>query len=643
MDAELQKTQYIDWRAKENDWRDHFRTLPEFYKEVYESQKYHILDYQEAKNGNMVINPKFEKEAFPYYTFDNYELEIDPNETDEDLETYSFERQLQEVRKCMDSFPYFCHKYVRISHPLRGLVPFILYNYQRRVISEYAHYRWCIISKFRQGGLTTVTSIWGLWRCMFKRDQILMLMSKTDREAINAGEMVSRAVDWFPAWLRESFCKFKKNNDHVKVFEATGSRFDFQGPEAARSRALTYFILDEAAHIDNMEKHWKAMYPTLSTGGNCIAVSTVNGLGNWYEQMYHGAEAGKNKFHIIDLDFWEHPDYNDAKWVSDSKAQLTQKGWDQEVMRSFLGSGDTYISGDIITELDLKTRDSYPMRFIYPEWNNEVTDTEPLFYPEKGALWIFKEPQDGRTYTLAVDSADGVGVDGDNSCFQIMDDISLEQVGEFYSNTVPPHIFAQIINEVAIYYNNATVVVENMCPASGGVMSALQHTLMYDNLWYDPTNRSRTVQPGIKCNQQLRPSILERLQQRLQERAVAINSPRFVHELKTFIWNSSRKRAEAQVGKHDDAIMAMAITLYVRDNAMRDIPVGAVVPDSVKSVFNTEVYKDIKRQLMDGAPEDWFTDDEPEDFFAGDSEDVLPGVVFNVKRKYDKLLREFGW
>jgi phage FluMu gp28-like protein len=52
-------------------------------------------------------------------------------------------------------------------------------------------------------------------------------------------------------------------------------------------------IIDEAAFIEKMDDHWKAMYPTLSTGGNCIAISTVNGIGNWYEETYTKAQDKK--------------------------------------------------------------------------------------------------------------------------------------------------------------------------------------------------------------------------------------------------------------------------------------------------------------------------------------------------------------
>jgi len=122
---------------------------------------------------------------------------------------------------------------------------------------------------------------------------------------------------------------------------------------------------------------------------------------------------------------------------------------------------------------------------------------------------------------------------------------------------------------------------------------------------------------------------------------VRINSSRFVRELGTFIFNPQTKRAEALKGHHDDAIMAMCMALFVRDGLLRDIPMGADVPKEITATFKTEIYEEIKRELQQGAPQDFI--EEPSDLLAPDKNDVLPGVMFNYQRKYDKLLREFGW
>lgn len=592
-------------------WRGKYRSLRDYYEAEY--------------------NPE-------YYEFDKYELEIDPDEPFESVEQYDPVRQQREIIKCANSFAYFCHKYVKILHPLRGLIPFILYKYQRKVIRDYENYRFNIISKFRQGGLTTVTLLWGMWRCMFKLDQQVMLLSKTDREATDIGMMVDRAVENLPEWLRPK--KDGKWNDHLKMFTETGGALKFYSPEAARGKSVTFLIIDEAAFIPDMDKHWKAMWPVLSTGGSCTLVSTVNGLGNWYEQTYHDAKEGTNRFHVIDLDYWEHPDYNDENWVSEQKAQLGEKGFLQEVLREFLGSGDTYFPSHVITQLTEQTKNNYPSRKLFAKWANRTGRIAQLENEDsKGALWVWKEPVEGREYIIGADCAEGQGENNDNSCFQVLDLTTLEQVAEFYSNEVPPHVFAQVLHEVGIYYNTALIVVENMGPG-GSVLNALQHNLFYENLHYENTKTSNP-KPGVRIGVANRPLYIESLQNRLLNNTMRVNSIRFVTELYTFEFNPVTKRAEAQKGKHDDAIMAMSIALNVRDSLLRDIPMGAEIPQEITSTFKTEIYEEIKRELQMGMPEDIL--DEEIDFLAHDKNDVLPGVMFNYQRRYDRLLHEFGW
>lgn len=575
-----------------------------------------------------------------YFEFDKYQLEIDPDETVEDVNKYDEARRQREIIKCCHSFFYFCHKYVKILHPMKGLIPFICYKYQHKVIHDYDNHRFNIISKFRQGGLTTVTLLWGLWRCLFQLDQQIMLLSKADKEATDIGMIIDRAVEHLPEWLQPDK-KAGKWNDHLKMFTETGSAVKFHSPVSARGKAVTFLIVDEAAFIPDMETHWKAMWPVLSTGGSCTLVSTVNGLGNWYHHQYIEAKEKRNKFHIIDLDYWEHPDYNNPAWVEEQKAQLGEKGFLQEVLREFLGTGETYFSAKIIRQLTEQTLNNFPSRKLFSKWANTTGYVSHLEKEgNRGALWMWKEPVDGHEYIIGVDCAEGQGENNDNSCFQVIDTATIEQVAEFYSNTIAPHVYAQILNELGVYYNNATIAVENMGPG-GAVISNLQHQLFYENLFYE-NNKSNSAKPGIKIGMQNRPLYLEALQNRLMNETVRINSLRFTNELGTFEYNPVTKKAQAQKGKHDDAIMAMCIALFVRDSMLRDIPMGAEVPQEILSSLKTQVYEEIKRELLEGKPEDLLAEEDI-DVLGVDKDTILPGVVFDNRRRNDKLLREFGW
>ena len=609
--------------VKDSVWRSNFKSLDDYYRSG---------GNYDSEMGRLQYDPK-------YYNFDKYELQIDPDEPLENIEKYDPIRRKKEMIKCADSFAYFCHKYVKILHPMRGLIPFILFKYQRKTIYDYENNRFNIISKFRQGGLTTVTLLWGLWRCMFQLDQQIMLISKTDREATDIGMMADRACENLPEWLKPK--KDGKWNDHLKQFTDTGSALKFYSPEAARGKSVTFLIVDECAFIDDMEKHWKAMWPILSTGGSCTLISTVNGLGNWYEQTYREAKDRLNKFHVIDLDYWEHPDYNDENWVSEQKAQLGEKGFRQEVLREFQGSGETYFSAKIINGLTEQTRSNYPSRKLFPKWANQAGRVAQLDNDDnKGAMWIWKEPVEGHEYILSADCAEGQAENNDSSVFHVIDTATLEQVVEFYSNLIIPHEFSQVINEVATFYNNALVVVENMGPGTA-VLSALQHTLYYDNLYFE-NNKTANAKPGIKIGQSNRSLYLESLQNRLTNQTVRINSMRFVCELQTFEYNKVTRKAQAQKGKHDDAIMAMCIALYVRDTLLRDLPMGAERPKESVQIIKNAVYEEIKKQLLEGSPEDLLADDEI-DILAPEKDSYYGGYTYIPERKYDKLLREFGF
>lgn len=581
--------------------------------------------YFKFKNTSEIIkDEEWNKIYSTFYEFSKEELDIPVGETVDHLNSFSPEKQIQEIIKCAKNFFYFCHRYVKILHPKFGTIPFVLYKYQRRVINEYEQNRFNMISKFRQGGLSTVSVLWGLWKCMFQKDQQIYFLSKTDREALVAGDIARKAMDNFPHWM------YDKNHaditKHEKNFNDVGSKICFYTPEAARGKSATYIMIDEAAFIDNMSEHWKAMYPVIAAGGNVEIISTVNGLGNWYEETYHEAQAGKNFFNVIDLDYWEHPLYANPKWAEESRVNLGEKGWQQEILRDFLGSGDTYISSNVINQYDRVARSTVPSRTAFGKWSNE---SQQNYDWEDGALWIWKEPMAGHEYIIGADCAEGVGKDGDNSCFQIIDAVSLEQVAEFYSNLVPPNIFAQIINQIGIYYNTATVVVENNA-IGGAVLNSLSNDMGYEAVYYD--NKKSSTKLGIKMTPSNRPIFLEALQNRLMNGSVRINSQRLVNELKTFIYSPQKKRAEAIKGKHDDAIMALCIALYVRDERIRGLPLNVEYSEEAMQIMKPKVYDDIKKEIREGGISDWFEIKTEENI-----------IEKEMPRKNNEILKEFGW
>jgi hypothetical protein len=568
-----------------------------------------------------------------------------------EIPKYSVEytkEQMEELRKCTNSFPYFCEEYIKIIHPMKGLIPFKLYPFQERVINNYDQFKYNIVSKFRQAGLTTVTVIWSLWRCLFRTDQRIMVVCKSDRESIGIGKIAQHAKDNLPDWMQPLM---GNDNDHEKEFKDTGSVIWFFTVQGVRSRALTYLIIDEAAFITSMDEHWKALYPTLSTGGSCIVISTVNGVGNWYEETYTKAQDKKNEFNIIDLDYTEHPDYNSPEWAKRTRGNLGERAFQQEILRNFLGSGSTYINPETISRLSKQVK--YPIRKLLPEWDSSQEEDlekeestkstknkkdDPSKYNnayERGALWVWREPEKNREYILCADGADGGGGECDNSAFSVFDIKTLEQVAEFYSNIIPVHKFSQVIAQTATFYNGALAIVEN-AGAGASVLNRLEHTIFYENLYFTPgINKEKA---GLVMSKNNRPLILETFQTCLMSSLVKINSIRIVREMRTFVFNRQKQRAEAQKGKHDDLILATAIGLYVMDVLNRQMPIGAndLVHNAITESFKDASFDQIKKMLEEGLPDDAFAE-EPT------YEDLMPKLNGRLVRPMDKLLKSFGF
>lgn len=242
-------------------------------------------------------------------------------------------RIIDEYKRCHESFSYFCENYIKINHFRHGLINLKLYPFQQRLIDAYEDNYFVIGTKFRQGGFTTITVIYGLWRCMFYMDQVFNVYAKTDREAIHLGKIAAKAIQNLPDWMQP---KMERNTQHEKKFTETNSQLSFYTLIAAKGRSCTHVYIDEAAYIKGMEEEWRALYPTLACGGRCYVLSTVNGMGNWFEKTYHDAMNKENHFHIYDAHYSEHPDFQDEEHLAQIKKNLGEKAFLIEMEKCFL-------------------------------------------------------------------------------------------------------------------------------------------------------------------------------------------------------------------------------------------------------------------------------------------------------------------
>ena len=217
----------------------------------------------------------------------------------------------QNYLKCAKDPSYFINEFCVIQHPQRGKIKFKLYPYQYDVLDEYAENDYNVILKSRQLGISTLTAAYSLWMMLFNADKNILCIATAKDTAKNLVTKVRVMYDGLPQWLKTAIVE---NNKLSLVFK-NGSQIKAiaSNESAGRSEALSLLILDEAAFIDKIDTIWTAAQQTLATGGKCIAISTPNGVGNWFHKTWMDATDGLNKFNTVKLHWSQHPE-RDEEW-----------------------------------------------------------------------------------------------------------------------------------------------------------------------------------------------------------------------------------------------------------------------------------------------------------------------------------------
>ena len=81
------------------------------------------------------------------------------------------EELVEEFKKCRADASYFISNYIKVTHPVRGLVPFKLYPFQTDILKCLQEHRFNILRKFRQAGCTTISAAYALWMIVFQKTQ----------------------------------------------------------------------------------------------------------------------------------------------------------------------------------------------------------------------------------------------------------------------------------------------------------------------------------------------------------------------------------------------------------------------------------------------------------------------------------------
>ena len=468
----------------------------------------------------------------------------------------------REYIKCVENPAHFMRKYCTIQHPKKGKMKFDLYPFQERCLTDFKDNRYNIILKSRQLGLSTLSAGYSLWMMLFHNDKNILVIATGKDVAKNLVIKVRVMYDGLPSWLKTTTEEVNKlsirftNGSQIKAIASNES--------AGRSEALSLLIIDEAAFIDKVDIIWTASQQTLATGGNCIVLSTPNGVGNWFHKQWIGATDGINEFNTIRLHWTDHPDRN-QEWRDEQDKLLGPSKASQECDTDFLTSGQSVVDPIIL------------------QWYKDNMTESPA--EELGIdrnFWIFRQPDYSKQYIVVADVARGDGTD--YSACQVFEISDMEQVAE-YKGRLSTTDYGNFLIEVATKYNDALLVIENNNVGWATIQTVIDRG--YKNLFYQSKDlqvvdvehninnkyrsQDKNMVPGFSTTTKTRPLIVAKMEEYTREKLVKLHSNRLVDELFVFIHKMGiiYSKAEAMNGYNDDLVMSYSIALWIRDTALR--------------------------------------------------------------------------
>ena len=442
------------------------------------------------------------------------------------------EKQVLEYAKCMKDPVYFVEKYAKIISLDKGLVPFELYPYQKKMFKQFESHRFNIVLACRQSGKSISACGYLLWFALFQSEKSIAVLAN---KGATAREMLARItimLENIPFFLQPGCKALNKsnidfsNNSRIIAAATTGS--------SIRGLSINLLYLDEFAFVERAAEFYTSTYPVVSSGGDTkiIVTSTANGIGNTFHKIWEGSIQGVNEYKNFRVDWHDVPG-RDEKWKEETINNTSQIQFDQEFGNTFFGTGNTLVNAQTLLNLRAKPAKKYL---------------------EGGDCLIYKEPIKGHEYLLVADVSKGRGQD--YSSFSIIDinQRPFEQVVVYRNNTISPLLFPNIIYKYANVYNEAYCIIESNDQGSV-VCNGLYYDLEYENVHVESAVKANAV--GIDINRKTKRLGCSALKDLLENNKLTVVDEQTILEISTF--EAKGQTYQAAIGNHDDLVMNLVM------------------------------------------------------------------------------------
>lgn len=444
-----------------------------------------------------------------------------------------------------------------------------------------------IIAKYRQGGFSTFPLGRAFVRCMAMRNRrhvILAHNTDTTMKLLERIKYMMKHIKCAPPDMRyASANRLTFNKTDSSIFIGTAGSDNYGVGDT-----ITDLHASEVSRWPNPTALLTGLFQAVPPTGNILLESTGYGQGNWFHQAVMRAAGSGRGYKLHFFNWLNTPEYTiklGEEDAADLMANLDETLDEPRYAAAGLTPGQIAWRRLKLEELNYDTRafmENYPLTLdecfqatghgLFPNVNFQKTDQWKSLDPWTAVLG--EHPMPGREYIFGIDVAGGVGKD--YSVIQGLDIETGEQVLEFRNNIIEPDRFTERVLRLAKQWNNAYLVPERN---NQGILvvKMLTSSGYPKGLIYQPGRLGRaqgtTVELsdlnayGIYTTETLKALMVGELQGTIRGE-LTIHSEVTRLELASFIETDSG-RLEAEVGCHDDCVMALVLANYARPRAFR--------------------------------------------------------------------------
>jgi hypothetical protein len=227
---------------------------------------------------------------------------------------------VQEYLKCAEDPIYFAEKYIQIVHVDRGLIPIVLYDYQKEIIEKITKNRRVAVCTSRQAGKTTTAAAVILHYIIFNDHKTVALLANKGEAAREILDRIKISYEGLPPWLQQGVVSWNKGSIELengcKIIAAATSS------SAIRGKSISLLYIDETAFVENWDAFFASVFPTISSGETTkiLFTSTPNGLNHFYKTCM-GAQEGTNGYQYVEVPWQRVPGRGEA-WRHETLASM---------------------------------------------------------------------------------------------------------------------------------------------------------------------------------------------------------------------------------------------------------------------------------------------------------------------------------